>query len=370
MITYEELRKTYKKIIAWGGGIGFSQLYKGDKKDIAYVVDSNEKLWGSVVSATDILICSPQKVLEEEPQATVIIITSQWKSQIYQNAREIGIKCDIYSADEIIFTNGEGKVTKVPIPVLKDSQKMLDGKVALITGGSSGIGYGIAEQFLKSVCKVIIAGTNKQKLEKCHENLEQYGSVKSIVLNVLEIDKFKKKIREAAMLFEENRIDILVNSAGRNVSSKFMDMEPEEYDSVMDVNVKGVFFMSQAMGEYMIANNIQGHILNISSAASLRPAWTPYQISKWALKGFTLGLADMLLPHGIVVNAIAPGPVATPMMGKGINDTIELPSPSGRYAMPCEIAALAVFMVSDFGNLIVGDTFYITGGGGVISLHR
>ena len=62
MITYEELRKTYKKIIAWGGGIGFSQLYKGDKKDIAYVVDSNEKLWGSVVSATDILICSPQGV--------------------------------------------------------------------------------------------------------------------------------------------------------------------------------------------------------------------------------------------------------------------------------------------------------------------
>ena len=284
MITYEELRKTYKKIIAWGGGIGFSQLYKGDKKDIAYVVDSNEKLWGSVVSATDILICSPQKVLEEKSHDTVIVITSQWKSQIYQNAREIGIKCDIYSADEIIFANGEGKVTKVPIPVLKDSQKMLDGKVALITGGSSGIGYGIAEQFLKSGCKVIIAGTNKQKLEKCQENLEQYGSVKSIVLNVLEIDKFKEKIREAAMLFEENSIDILVNSAGRNVTSKFMDMKSEEYDSVMDVNVKGVFFMSQAMGEYMIANNIQGHILNISSAASLRPAWTPYQISKWALK--------------------------------------------------------------------------------------
>ncbi len=370
MITYEELKKAYKKIVAWGGGPGFSELYKGDKKDIAYIVDSNEKLWGSIVSATDIMICSPQKVLEENSQDTVIIITSEWKSEIYQSARKIGIKCDIYSANEIIFEKEVGKIVKIPIPVLQDSQKMLTGKVALITGGSSGIGYGIAEQFLKSGCKAIIAGTNKEKLEKCQEDLKQYGSVKSIVLNVLEIDKFRDKITEAAMLFEENRIDILVNSAGRNVASGFMDIGPEEYDSVMDVNVKGVFFMSQAMGEYMIAHNIQGHILNISSAASLRPAWTPYQISKWAIKGFTLGLADMLLPHGIVVNAIAPGPVATPMLGKEVTDTIELASPSGRYALPCEIAALAVFMVSDFGNLIVGDTFYITGGGGVISLHR
>lgn len=370
MIAYEELKKAYKKIIVWGGGSGFLKLYRGDKKDAAYVVDSNEKLWGSVVNGTDIRICPPQTVLEENPDDTVIVIASQWKTEIYQSARKMGIKCNIYTTDEIIFEEEPQEAVKIPIPVLKDSQKMLEGKVALVTGGSSGIGYGIAEQFLKSGCKVIIAGTNKQKLKKCQEELEEYGCVRSIVLNMLEIDTFKDKIREAASFFEENRIDILVNSAGRNVSSKFMDTGVEEYDSVMDVNVKGVFFLSQAMGEYMIANQIQGHILNISSAASLRPAWTPYQISKWAMKGFTLGLADMLLPHGIVVNAIAPGPVATPMMGKSENDTIELASPSGRYALPCEIAALAVFMVSDFGNLIVGDTFYITGGGGVISMHR
>ena len=371
MITYEELKKRYKKIVVWGGGSGFSKLYKGDKKDVAYVVDSNEKLWGSVVNSTDIIICSPQKVLDENSNDTVVVIASQWEWEIYQNAREIGINCNIISTKEIIFAGKSEKISKVPIPVLRDSQKMLDGKVALITGGSSGIGYGIAEQFLKSGCKVIIAGTNIQKLKKCQQNLAQYGCVKYIILNVLEIDKFKEKIREAAMLFEENKIDILVNSAGKIVYSKFMDIGAEEYESVMDVNVKGVFFMSQAMGEYMIDNGIQGHILNISSAASLRPAWTPYQISKWAIKGFTLGLADMLLPYGIVVNAIAPGPVATPMLGKSVNDTIELSSaPSGRYALPCEIAALAVFMVSDFGNLIIGDTFYITGGGGVISLHR
>ena len=85
----------------------------------------------------------------------------------------------------------------------------------------------------------------------------------------------------------------------------------------------------------------------------------------------TLGLADLLLPYGIVVNAIAPGPTATPMLGKNEGDTIYNPTnPSGRYAMPSEIASLAVYMVSDLGNMIVGDTFYITGGSGTITLHR
>ena len=84
-----------------------------------------------------------------------------------------------------------------------------------------------------------------------------------------------------------------------------------------------------------------------------------------------IGLADILLPYGIVVNAIAPGPVATPMLGRNEGDPIDnLSMVSGRYSMPCEIANLAVFMVSDMGDMIVGDTYYITGGSGIISLHR
>jgi 3-oxoacyl-[acyl-carrier protein] reductase len=94
-------------------------------------------------------------------------------------------------------------------------------------------------------------------------------------------------------------------------------------------------------------------------------------ISKWAIKGMTLGLADVLLPYGIVVNAIAPGAVATPMLNKGETDNLYNPnSVSGRYANPSEIASLATYMVSDYGNLIVGDTYYITGGSGLIDLHR
>lgn len=192
-----------------------------------------------------------------------------------------------------------------------------------------------------------------------------------VVLNVLDVKSMPDKVRYAAAKFPENRIDILVNSAGVNGHADFAHVTEEEFDKIMDVNIKGTYFMSQAVSQYMIEKKTKGHILNVSSSSALRPASTPYCISKWAVKGLTFGLADVLHPYGIVVNAIAPGPVATPMLGKGEEESIENPNiVSGRYAMPSEIAALAVFMVSDMGNLVVGDTFYMTGGSGTITLHH
>lgn len=179
------------------------------------------------------------------------------------------------------------------------------------------------------------------------------------------------KVQQAAGLYDDNRIDILINSAGRIAHSDFFNMTESEFDDVMDTNIKGTYFMCQAVSNFMIKNKIKGHILNISSASALRPAWSPYHLSKWAVRGMTLGLAEQLLPFGIIVNAIAPGPVATPMLGRKEGDTIYHPSnPAGRYAVPSEIAELAAFMVSDMGNLIVGDTYYITGGGGTIDLQN
>ena len=196
-------------------------------------------------------------------------------------------------------------------------------------------------------------------------------SCESLVLDVLDVKAMPGKVSEAAGIFGEDRIDILVNSAGVVSHSGFEEMTEEEYDKIMGINAKGTYFMSQAVSKFMIERKIHGHILNVSSSSSLRPAWTPYQISKWAVRGLTLGLADSLLPYGITVNAIAPGPVATPMLGKHEGDSIYNPyNPSGRYSMPEEIAELAVFMASSMGDLIVGDTFYITGGSGTITLHR
>lgn len=254
---------------------------------------------------------------------------------------------------------------KIPIPQLVPSDNMLAGKVALITGGSSGIGFSIAEAFNKAGAKVIIAGRNEQKLaDKCKgfEDRRRY-----IVMDVLNIERLPGAIEKARGLFSENRIDILVNSAGVVNHSGFEAISEAEYDLIMDINVKGIFFMSQAMARYMKDYKIHGHILNISSAAALRPAWTPYQMSKWAVRGFTVGLADSLLKYGITVNAIAPGPTATAMMGMDTVDSIDLDSnPLGRYAMPEEIASLAVVLASDIGSLVVGDTLYATGGGGIL----
>ncbi len=258
---------------------------------------------------------------------------------------------------------------KIPIPSPINTSEVLKGKVVLITGGSGGIGLAMAESFVKSGAKVIIAGTNEEKLRLYCRKIGGVN-LSYIVINVKDVKSMPEKIRTAAAMFQENRIDILVNSAGVVTHSDFLDMSEQEYDNIMDINAKGTFFMSQAVAKYMIENRIKGHILNVTSSSALRPAWTPYQMSKWAVRGFTLGAADKLLPYGIVVNAIAPGPTATPMLGKNEGDNIyNATCPAGRYAVPSEIAALATFMVSDMGDMIVGDTFYMTGGSGTVTFH-
>ncbi|MCC8015492.1 MAG: SDR family oxidoreductase [Eubacterium sp.] len=257
-----------------------------------------------------------------------------------------------------------------PVPQLTNSQQLLSGKVALITGGTGGIGFAIAEAFVKAGCKVIICGTNENKLKACTEKFSQ-NVLRGMVLNVLDVDLMPSKIEQAAAMFPENKIDILVNSAGVLAHSIFSDMTEKEYDSIMNINAKGTFFMSQAVSQHMIKKGIRGHILNITSSSAVRPAWTAYQMSKWAVRGFTIGLADILLPYGIVVNALAPGPVATSMLGKKNGDSISHPEqPSGRYAVASELASMAIFLVSDMGNLVVGDTVYMTGGSGLIDLKH
>ena len=259
----------------------------------------------------------------------------------------------------------------VKVPIAINGKAILEGKVALITGGNSGIGFAMAKKFMALGAKVIIAGTNTEKLIKCVTEMNNPDYVRSMVIDVLQVASLSDKVKEALDLFEDHRIDILVNSAGIRNNNDFFEIKEEEYDRVMDINMKGTFFMSQVVSRYMIENKIKGHILNLASSSSNRPAWNAYQISKWGVKGFTVGLADTLIPYGIVVNAIAPGPVATPFMGfeDGGNSTLE-DQPTHRFAYPEEIAELAAFMVSDLGNLIIGDTYFISGGSGVTTLHH
>lgn len=262
------------------------------------------------------------------------------------------------------------KKEKIPILIPVKEFETFAGKIALISGGSGGIGKEIAKKLLQGGCKVIIAGSNQENLNMTVMELGEQN-ITSLVLNIADTKSFKDKVNEAWHMFSERKIDILINCAGVNDSNSFLDVTEDIYDKIMNINAKGTYFLSQMVAKQMIKNNIHGHILNLSSSSALRPASTPYIISKWAISGMTKGMADVLLKYGIIVNAIAPGPVATNMVGKtDISEISHISSPCGRYALPSEIANLAVYMVSGYGDLIVGDTFYITGGSGTIDLHK
>ncbi|MDD6684189.1 MAG: SDR family NAD(P)-dependent oxidoreductase [Lachnospiraceae bacterium] len=218
--------------------------------------------------------------------------------------------------------------------------------------------------FLECGCQVIVAGSSQEKLDRVKAKW-------TVQMDVRDVNSQPDKVAIAASLADRGQIDILVNSAGVGSNRSYLDMTEAEFDKVMDINLKGTYFMCQTIAKHMMAHKVHGHILNVSSASSIRPAWSPYHLSKWGVRGLKVGLVDQLLPYGIVLNAIAPGPVATPLLGKKNGDSLYNPvNPSGRYATPREIAELATFMVGRTGDLIVGSSFFITGGGGTVSMHR
>ena len=259
------------------------------------------------------------------------------------------------------------KKEKVVIPCLEGH--LLKGKCALITGGSSGIGYAIAESFLKNEANVVICGRNVEKLIDARNKLICASRCKDNKIEILSLDisNVSKMEKIISNYLEKRKVDIFVNNAGINGGSLFLDTSENEYDSILDTNLKGMYFMAQLIVKYMVDNNIKGNILNITSSSALRPGISPYILSKWGERSLTLGMAKKYLPYGIIVNGLAPGSTLTPML-KDNDDDLNLDySPSKRYATPEEIGNLATVLVSDMGRMIVGDTIYATGGAGVIT---
>ena len=262
------------------------------------------------------------------------------------------------------------KKEKVLIPTLMS--ELLKNKVALITGGSSGIGYAIAKAFIQNGATVIITGRNDEKLKNAQIKLieECNCDVTNVFYEILDVTEVKniKIVLERITKVLNKRIDIFVNNAGINGGDVCPITKEEDYDRILDTNLKGMYFMSQEIVEYMIKNKIKGNILNVTSSSALRPAISPYMLSKWGERGLTLGLAKKYLPYGIIVNGIAPGSTATPMLKKEeLNDLNCDYALTGRYIAPEEIGNIATMLVSDMGKMIIGDTIYITGGAGVIT---
>lgn len=263
-----------------------------------------------------------------------------------------------------------------PAPVVKaeitclSANELLKGRTALITGGTSGIGFQIARSYLNSECKVIITGRSQERLDIAYnklvaENPNWKNRLCSCEMDVSKVSSINSIVDE--LVRKVGRIDILVNNAGLE-GGHINTCSEEEFEKIFDTNVKGIFFLSRYIGRYMKENNIKGNILNICSSSSLRPANSAYTLSKWSVRGLPEGLARMLIPYGIVVNGIAPGMTATPMLDKnGVDDDLYLnESLTKRYAIPEEISNMAVILVSNMSRMIVGDIIYMTGGSGII----
>lgn len=250
----------------------------------------------------------------------------------------------------------------------------LKGRTAIVTGGTSGIGRAITTAFLRAGADVVITGRELERTEIIARQIEKEvgrGRVFAVEMNNADVKSFSPKLDKILKMVGNRTISILVNNAGigGGVGTHFIDCIDEEYSKVLDTNLKGAFFLSSLFAKYMIENKIPGNILNIASSSSMRPATTAYTLSKWGLKGMTIGLAKKLIKENIVVNGLAPGPTATPMLMKGDAKNIyNAKNPSQRYALPEEIANMAVVLVSDMGRMIVGDIVYMTGGAATVTV--
>ena len=261
-----------------------------------------------------------------------------------------------------------------PQSVPKLYGELLRDKIVLVSGGTSGIGFAIAEACLTNGAKVIITGRSQTRIDKAIKRIKEQvenadGSIRGIELDITDVASISKKVKDAESLFSENRIDVLINSAGVLKGDSLGNTDEKDFDDVLQTNLKGTYFLSQEFANYLVDKEIQGNILNVSSVSAIRPANSPYMISKWGLNGLTKGLAKKYIKNGIVVNGIAPGPTATDMLLDDKDNIKNESSPTGRYVTPEEIANMSVILVSDLGRMIVGDTLYMTGGSGNLTLY-
>ena len=242
----------------------------------------------------------------------------------------------------------------------------LKDKVAIITGGSRGIGFATADKFLAEGAKVIIAASSQQSADKAVAKLkEKYPDsvIDGISPNLADLES----VKEAFMLIsiKYGCVDILVNNAGVSESTPFMEYTEETFDKVMDLNVKGVFNATRAAINCMAARGT-GVILSTSSMVSIsgQPSGFAYPASKFAVNGLTVSLARELGPKGIRVNAVAPGIIETDMM-KAVPQEVIQPMinniPLRRIGKPEDIANAFVFLASDEASYITGVVLSVDG---------
>lgn len=248
----------------------------------------------------------------------------------------------------------------------------LGGRVAVVTGGNSGIGKGIAMGLASAGCSVVIAARNEiMSREAAREIEERYGvQMLCVGLDVKDINSIRSMVDDVVRRIE--RIDILVNNAGVTGRGSLQEMSEDAWDNVLDTNLKGTFFCIQAVAPQMMAQRY-GKVINISSIAGL--GWTDvgginYGASKAGITQLTKGCARSLGPYGINVNAIAPGSIDTPILAVGrtseqvqeYKDNATSKSAVGRLGLIEDIANAVLFLASDYASFIEGQVIAVDGG--------
>ena len=248
----------------------------------------------------------------------------------------------------------------------------LQGKVAIVTGGSRGIGRAIALAFAEAGADLVISSRNKRppELEKVAEEVKAMGKKAiSVPAHVGKKEDVQELVRKTLQTF--GRIDILVNNAGANpVLSSMIDLEEDSFEKVLEVNLKGAFLLSKVVAREMIRQGGGGKIINMSSVSGLRAradGTGAYCISKAAMNMMTQVMARELAPHNILVNAIAPGSIKTDFSRVNWTDPerkaqrireIELK----RFGEPEEVAGIALFLASEAGSFVTGEIIRVDGG--------
>lgn len=260
--------------------------------------------------------------------------------------------------------------TQAQVVVLAPNE-LLAGKNILVVGGTRGIGFAMAKAFLGAgASNVIITGrhenTNDAACKKLQELVDCKNRVHSMVLDYA-TNTLNQVPQQCEDLLNGNPLHILVNNGGV-MGKHIMASNEENWDAVMNANLRGVYFLSLTVALYMKERQIRGNILNVASSSCAYPAPAPYYVSKWGIRAITPGLAKVFLPHGIVVNCLVPGPTATDMLGKAADDLTSRNVPSGHLTSVEEMAGVALMLVSPMGRSIVGDCVYATGGCGVITV--
>ncbi len=242
---------------------------------------------------------------------------------------------------------------------------MLNGKVAVVSGGTRGIGFGIVKAYLKNGAKVALLGSRwesvdhaLQQMKEMDESFEVCGFAPNLS-NETEVSEVLQSVKE-----RYGHIDIIVNNAGRSSSSKLEDFSEEEYQSIVDLNIKSVFLMSKCALPYL--KESKGVILNTSSMVSIygQPSGVMYPTSKFAVNGMTKSLARELAKYGIRVNAVAPGIIETDMvkaLPKEVIEPLIKTIPLGRIGKAEDIANAFLFLASDMASYITGEILSVDG---------